>query len=170
VQSWGEEITFEPSIVPDEGTRTVGACGAGGGITYGQVCGGVTIDNEGDFYFHWSSEGGTVMLGTASATIYYASSNADDGKLLLGPYMDVGVSGGEIIIAGYEYSTMDSNGPHTPGGKVDQHKFSIGYGFDIGAGPIEGHVGGGTTKKIGATYNIYDLFNTLKVQLNGPNR
>ena len=157
VQSWGEEITFEmPSIVPDEGTRTVGLCGSGGAIVYGQVCGGATIDNQGDFYFHWSPEGGTVMLGTASVTIYYASSNADDGELLLGPYMDVGVSGGEIIIAGYEYSTMDSNGLHTPGGKVDQHKFSIGYGFDIGTGPIEGHFGGGTTKKSGprTTYTI----------------
>ena len=159
-QSWGDEINIDaPSIVPDKGTRTVGICGAGGGFVYGQVCGGVTIDSAGDVYLHWSPEGGTVLLGTASTTVYYATSNADDGELLLGPYMDAGGSGGELIVLGYEYSTMDSNGLHSPGGKIDQHKYSLGIGINVDAGPVEAHIGGGNTIKISPTINLYEALN-----------
>jgi hypothetical protein len=38
VQSWGEEITFEPPIVPDEGTKTYSfPVITGGAFIYGSV-------------------------------------------------------------------------------------------------------------------------------------
>ncbi|MCP4123550.1 MAG: hypothetical protein GY751_17505, partial [Bacteroidetes bacterium] len=147
------------ALVPDNGTKSGGICGAVGAIVYGQVCGGATIDSQGDFYLFWSPESGSMLLGTVSVTGFYATSNADDGELLLGPYMVVGGSAGEVIVGGYEYSTMDSNDPKVPGGKIDEHRYSVGIGLDIGAGPAEAHFGGGTTKPGRKRYNIYKALN-----------
>ncbi len=151
------------ALVPDNGTKSVGICGTVGAIVYGQVCGGATIDSQGDFYLFWSPEGGGMLLGTVSVSGFYATSNADDGELLLGPYMDVGGSAGGGFVGGYEFSTMDSNGLKSPNGKIDQHKFLVSLGVDIGAGPAEAHFGGGTTRPIGKTRNLYEALN-IQVQ------
>ncbi len=153
------EASLPGIIVPDEGTRTIGACGTAGLVIYGQVCFGVTIDSHGDYYFHWSPEGGGMLVITASVTGYYATSNADDGQMLLGPYMDVGGSAGEIVVVGYEHTTLYDKS------QIDMNKYSAGFGFDISSGgpipalPLEAHFGGGDTLPIGGQRNIFDELN-----------
>jgi len=153
------ETSLPGIIVPDEGTRSIGMCGTIGLIKYGQVCGGVTIDSHGDYYFHWSPEGGGMLVLTGSWTLYYATSDADSGRLLLGPYMDVGGSVGEFIVVGYERTTLYDKS------QIDMNKFSAGLGFDISSGgpipalPFEAHFGGGNTLPIGGQRNIFDDLN-----------
>ena len=162
-EPWGFEIgDYENAIyvgifVPDEGTSSLGISFTGGAVVYGQFSPAVTIDSQGDFYLNYSIEGGSITLGTASITGFFATTNASDGEDILGEYMDVGGSGGIGAILGYDRFTMDINGARIPGGRIDGNKWNFGGGFDFGAGPVEGHFGGGTTQKITGTYNIYDL-------------
>ena len=100
-----------------------------------------------------------MLVMTASVTGYYATSNADDGQMLLGPYMDVGGSAGEIVVVGYEHTTLYDKS------QIDMNKYSAGFGFDISSGgpipalPVEAHFGGGDTLPIGGQRNIFDDLN-----------